>query len=122
MGRSCVLVCSLNPAFQRFHPLHGGIAPVSLADELLIYLAMPVDDVRLRILEGAIGRADLRFLVEPRLKFNLVPSEEFFVRGLVPVRTDPEYDNTGISHLPGEIVERGHFFDTRRAPAAPEMQ
>src|SRR5580658_618322 len=91
-------------------------------NEFLNHFAVAVDQIALRILNGAVGQVDLLFGIAGGLVGEGRTGEEVTVELFVLVYADAEDDQTSGAECPGELVQAGNFLDAGWAPGGPEIE
>src|SRR6185312_311669 len=84
-------------------------------DELLDHLAIAIDQIAFRVLNGAVGEIDFLIGIARGLVSKRKALEEIPVRVLVLIDADAEHHQPFRRELAGHFVERGNFIEAGAA-------
>jgi hypothetical protein len=94
------------PTQKRLHRIdHAAVRPIGSADNLLHHLALRVDDVRLRILEGTVIGANLGIGIAGGHEGNMAARKEVTIEFGVLVHADAQHHHAGARHVFRELIE-----------------
>src|ERR1700733_13242062 len=95
-------------------------SPVLHADELPPNLTPAIDRVSIRENKGSVERVAVLLGIADGQEIDLVSGEKSLVGGGILIHIHAYHHQ--LRHLPLQLVKGGDLFDTRSAPARPEIQ
>src|SRR3569833_1091911 len=106
--------------FDKLHHLRR--IPGLGRDELLDHLAVLVNQIAFRILDGAVGEIDFLVGIARGLVRERKALQEVLIRVLVFIDADAEHYQSYGRELAGHLDARGNFVEAGDAPGGPEIQ